>query len=108
LTADAAVVHNLRRRTIAWDRIAAVAVEPFMGAHRVVLYEMDGSRTRLRAPSTGFMAADPRFAEKVAVIGGWWLARRGPTPPGAPAPLWIPPREAALPERLRLRPSLTQ
>ena len=77
LTADAAVVHNLRRRTIAWDRIAAVTVEPFMSAHSVVLYETDGRRTRLRAPSTGFMAADPRFAGKVAVIHGWWMARRG-------------------------------
>jgi hypothetical protein len=108
LTADAAVVHNLRRRTITWDRIAAVAVEPFMGAHSVVLYETDGRRTRLRKPSTGFMAADPRFAEKVAVIHGWWMARRGPTRPGAPAPLWVPPHEAALPERLRLHASVTQ
>ncbi|MFH7340219.1 hypothetical protein [Streptomyces sp. KHY 26] len=77
LTPEAVVVHNLRRRTIPWSRVAEVAVEPFTGGRRVVLYETDGRRTPLRVPSSGFLSRDRRFDEKAAAIRGWWLAGGG-------------------------------
>ena len=53
LTAEAAIVHSLRRRTIAWDRIAAIQIERFMGSHRIVLYENSGRRPRCGCRSPG-------------------------------------------------------
>ncbi len=108
LTADAAIVHNLRRRTITWDRITAVRVERFLGSQRIVLYEMSGRRTPLRMPITGFMSRDPRFAEKTAVIQQWWIARRGVAPDGTAPFLWVDDREAPLPDRLHLRVAANQ
>ncbi|WP_159064505.1 hypothetical protein [Streptomyces olivochromogenes] len=77
LTSEAVVVHNLRRRTIPWANVAEVAVEPFTGGRRVVLYETDGRRTPLRMPSSGFLSRDRRFDDKVATIRSWWLANGG-------------------------------
>ncbi|MFJ8996019.1 hypothetical protein ACIRQH_37140 [Streptomyces sp. NPDC102279] len=85
LTPSAARVHNLRRRTIPWASVQSVRVEPIMGVRVVALYEADGRRTRLRAPTTGFLQWDRGFEEKFHVIGQWWLANRGsdwvPVPP---------------------------
>jgi len=75
LTPTEARVHNLRRRVIRWDDVRAVTVESLLGTRTVVLYE-DGRRTRLRAPSTGFLAWDRSFEAKYHVIGQWWLAHR--------------------------------
>jgi hypothetical protein len=75
LTPTEARVHNLRRRVIRWDDVRAVTTESLMGTRSVVLYE-DGRRTRLRAPSTDFLAWDRSFEEKYHVIGQWWLAHR--------------------------------
>jgi hypothetical protein len=77
LTPEAVVVHNLRRRTIPWTSVAEVAVEPFAGGRRVVLYETDGRRTPLRMPSSGFLSRDRRFDDKAATIRSWWLAHGG-------------------------------
>jgi hypothetical protein len=68
LTSEAAVVHNLRRRTIPWANVSEVAVERFAGGRRVVLYETGGRRTPLRMPSSGFLARDRRFDDKVETI----------------------------------------
>ncbi|MFH8388239.1 hypothetical protein [Streptomyces sp. NPDC018036] len=77
LTPEAAIVHNLRRRTIPWTDVAEVAVEPFSGGRRVVLYETDGHRTPLRMPNSAFLSRDRRFDEKAATIRDWWLAHGG-------------------------------
>lgn len=88
LTESTAIVHNLRRRTIQWPNVQAIRIEPFQGARTIVIYEAGGRRTRLRAPSTGFLNWDRRFEEKFHTIGRWWLDHRGPDwvpvpPPGA-------------------------
>jgi hypothetical protein len=76
LTAEAAIVHNVRRRTIPWNRVAAVKVENFSGGRRIVLYEADGRRTPLRMPSTGYRSRDRHFEEKAATIRDWWFTHR--------------------------------
>ncbi|KPI02346.1 hypothetical protein OK074_5347 [Actinobacteria bacterium OK074] len=86
LTPSAAVVHNFRRRTIPWADIQGIQIESILGARTVVLYEANGRRTRLRAPTTGFLAWDPGFEEKFHVIGGWWLEHRGPNWTPVPPP----------------------
>lgn len=88
LTPTAAVVHNIRRRTIPWTDVQAVRVEPYAGTRTVVIYEAGGRLTRLRAPITGVLAWDRGFEEKFHTIGRWWLDHRGPDwfpvpPPGA-------------------------
>ncbi|WP_245608054.1 hypothetical protein [Streptomyces hokutonensis] len=89
LTESAAVVRNLRRRTIPWADIQSIQIESIMGTRTVVLYEANGRRTRLRSPSTGFLAWDRRFEEKFHVIGQWWLTHRGPDwTPLPPRPAW--------------------
>jgi hypothetical protein len=78
LTPSAAIVHNLNRRVILWPDVQAVRVERFLSSRTVVLYEVDGRRTRLRAPLTGFLCWDRRFEEKFHTVGRWWLDHRGP------------------------------
>ncbi|MFJ4829468.1 hypothetical protein ACIP79_06015 [Streptomyces sp. NPDC088747] len=87
LTPSAAVVHNLRRRTIPWSDVQAIRVEPVLGTSTVVIYEVSGRRTRLRAPTTGFLAWDRGFDEKFDVLGRWRWDHRGPdwTPVPPPA-----------------------
>ncbi len=89
LTPSAAVVRNMRRRTIPWADIQGIQIESVMGTRMIVLYEANGRRTRLRAPSTGFLAWDRRFEEKFHVMGQWWLTHRGPDwTPAPPPPAW--------------------
>lgn len=91
LTPSAAVVHNLRRRTIPWADVRGIQTESFRGTTTIVLYETNGRFTRLRAPSTGLLARDRDFEEKLHVIGDWWLTHRGAdwnpvsVPPARPA-----------------------
>jgi hypothetical protein len=89
LTPSAAVVRNLRRRTIPWPDIQAIQVEPIMGIRSIVLYEANGRRTQLRAPTTGFLAWDRHFERKFHAIETWWLTHRGPDwTPIPPPPAW--------------------
>ncbi|WP_406124683.1 hypothetical protein [Streptomyces sp. NBC_00989] len=89
LTPSAAVVRNVRRRTIPWADIQAVRTESVLGVRSVVLYEADGRRTHLRAPTTGYLAWDRRFEEKFHTIGTWWQTHRGPDwTPIPPPPAW--------------------
>lgn len=88
LTPSAAIVHNLRRRTIPWSNVQAILIESLFGSRTVVIYEAGGRRTRLRAPITGFLSWDRSFEQKFLIIGRWWLDHRGPDwspvpPPGA-------------------------
>ncbi|MFE5406130.1 hypothetical protein ACFQ9Z_33170 [Streptomyces sp. NPDC056580] len=88
LTPSAAIVHNLRRRTIPWSSVQAIQIESLFGSRTVVIYEAGGRRTRLRAPITAFLNWDHSFEEKFHTIGRWWLDNRGPDwvpvpPPGA-------------------------
>ncbi|MFJ5900631.1 hypothetical protein ACIQFZ_35655 [Streptomyces sp. NPDC093064] len=88
LTQSAAIVHNLRRRTIPWSNVQAIRMGSLFGSRTVVIYEAGGRGTRLRAPITGFLSWDRRFEEKFHTIGRWWLDHRGPDwapvpPPGA-------------------------
>lgn len=82
LTPDEAIVHNLRRRRIAWRDVRTVQIERFSGTRIVVLYEANGRRTRLRAPMAGFLNRDNSFEEKFHVIGQWWV-RHGDFQAGA-------------------------
>ncbi|WP_157436071.1 hypothetical protein [Actinospica robiniae] len=77
LTPEGAIVRTLRRRQIAWRDVQYVQIQRFSGNRVVVLYEAGGRRTRLRAPSTGFLNWDKRFEEKADVIGRWWETHRG-------------------------------
>lgn len=88
LTPSAAIVHNLRRRTIPWSSVQAIQIESLFGSRTVVIYEAGGRRTRLRAPITAPLNWDRSFEEKFHTIGRWWLDHRGPDwvavpPPGA-------------------------
>lgn len=93
LTPSAAVVRNIRRRTIPWADIQAIRIESILGTKSIVLHEANGRSTRLRAPTTAFLAWDRRFEEKFHVIGTWWLTHRGPdwTPAPPPPAWWITP-----------------
>lgn len=93
LTPTAAVVHNLRRRTIPWSGIQGVQIESVLGTRSVVLYEAGGRRTVLRAPQTAFLSWDRHFEEKFHVVGEWWLSHRGPdwTPVPPPRTWWNTP-----------------
>ncbi|WP_234337092.1 hypothetical protein [Streptomyces xylophagus] len=93
LTPSAAVVRNIRRRSIPWADIQAIRIESILGTKSIVLHEANGRSTRLRAPTTAFLAWDRRFEEKFHVIGTWWLTHRGPdwTPAPPPPAWWIAP-----------------
>jgi hypothetical protein len=78
LTPTEARVYGLGTRVIRWSDVRAVEVEDRFGSRIVVLHEVN-RRTRLRAPSTGFLAWDKRFDEKFRTIEQWWLTHRGPT-----------------------------
>ena len=93
LTPSAAIVHNLRRRTVPWSNVQAIQVDSLFGSRTVVLYEAGGRRTRLRAPITGFLSVDRGFEEKFHTIGRWWLDHRGPdwTPVPPPGARWSGP-----------------
>jgi hypothetical protein len=97
LTASAAVVHGLRRRTVPWSDVQAVMIEPLLGSRTVVIHEAGGRRTRLRAPITGFLSWDSDFEEKFHTIGRWWLEHRGPdwVPVPPPWAWWIGPPASA-------------
>jgi hypothetical protein len=86
LTQSAAVVHHFRRRTIPWSEVQAIRIEFSQGRRTVVIYEANGRRTRLWAPTTGFLRWDRRFEEKFHAIGRWWLDHRGPDWTPVPAP----------------------
>ncbi|WP_326603982.1 hypothetical protein OG930_16555 [Streptomyces sp. NBC_01799] len=89
LTPSAARVHGFRSRTIPWASVQCIRIEKLGGSRIITLYEADGRRTRLRAPTTGFLQWDCRFEEKFHVIDQWWLAHRGAD--GVPAPpSWAP------------------
>jgi hypothetical protein len=105
LTPGAAIVHNLRRRTIPWTNVAYVAVEPSSGGRRIVLYETNGRRTALRAPSTAPLAWDRHFDTKAATIHHYW---RTHTDPAAINRQQTAPTPPALPSRLPLRRSIHQ
>jgi hypothetical protein len=70
-------VHNLRSRVIRWSDVRAVTTESLLGTRFVILHEAD-RRTRLRAPSTGFLSWDRGFDLKYQIIEQWWLTHRGP------------------------------
>ncbi|AVH56479.1 MULTISPECIES: hypothetical protein [Streptomyces] len=86
LTPSAAIVHNLRRRTIPWSNVQAIRIESFFGSRTVVIYEAGGRCTRMRAPITGFLSWDRSFEEKFHTIGRWWLDHRGPDWAPVPPP----------------------
>jgi hypothetical protein len=99
-------VHNLRRHTIRWADIQAIQVEGYLGSRAIVIYRTDGSRVRLRAPITGFLAWDRRFDEKFHTIGRWWLDHRGAGWAPGPQTAWAPRVSPA--DRPRLRPAVSQ
>jgi len=78
LTPEVIDVRNLRRRTIPWRRIQQIRVEPFLFTRTVVLYEYSGRRTRLRAPTTGFLSWDTHFEEKFHIVGRYWTEANAP------------------------------
>ena len=89
LTPSAAVVHNVRRRTIPWSDIQAVQRQSTMGVRTIVLHEANGRSTELRAPTTGFLSWDSRFEKKFHTIETWWQTHRGPTwTPIPPSQAW--------------------
>ncbi|MFJ9375284.1 hypothetical protein [Streptomyces sp. NPDC101455] len=93
LTPSAAVVHNLRRRTIPWADIQAIQVQSSAGIKSIVLHEANGRSTELRAPTTGFLSWDRHFQDKLHTIETWWQTHRGPdwTPIPPPAAWWNTP-----------------
>lgn len=107
LTPDEAIVHNLRRRRIAWRDIQTIQAERLFGNRIVVLYEASGRRTRLRAPLSGFLNWDRRFEEKFDAIGQRWSTHRGEAqvaagPQNSGRAGWAPPMPFSQPARIRL------
>lgn len=89
LTPSAAVVRNVRRRTIPWADIQAIQTESTLGTKSIVLHEANGHRTELRAPTTGFLSWDRHFDEKLHTMETWWQTHRGPDwTPIPPPPAW--------------------
>lgn len=76
-------VRGLRNRRIPWDRIVGIHIEKTVLGRRVVIYEADGRRTRLRAPLSGFLSWDRRFEEKFHAIERQWIAARSLEPSDA-------------------------
>ncbi|MFD9126936.1 hypothetical protein [Kitasatospora sp. NPDC059571] len=69
LTRRGVTVRGARRRTVDWDGIRDIRIE----GQSVALYRTDGGRMLLRAPHA---LLDRAFAEKVAVMDGWWRQYR--------------------------------
>ncbi|MFC6594398.1 hypothetical protein [Kitasatospora paranensis] len=69
LTPHRVVVHGSHRRAVDWHTIQDVRIE----GRSIALYQFNGKRTVLRAPHARF---DHDFAEKFAVIDGWWRHHR--------------------------------
>lgn len=77
LTPTHAVVRNIRRRSILWSDIAAVAPERTFGTRRVILWTTSGKRLALRAPVTDFLLGGrARYERDLRTIGQWWLDHR--------------------------------
>jgi hypothetical protein len=64
----------LRSRRIPWNQIVGIHIEKTLTGRRVVIYEYDGRRTRLRAPISVFLSRDRRFEEKFHTIERQWAA----------------------------------
>ncbi|WP_329119509.1 hypothetical protein [Streptomyces sp. NBC_01465] len=77
LTPTEVLVHSIRRRTIPLSDIRGINIEARMGVKTVVITDLHGRRTRLRAPLHGFLSPDSHFEQKFHTIGQWWLAHRG-------------------------------
>ena len=75
LTPEGVLVHNIRRRRLAWNLIEAVTEEPRFGSRRVVLWIEGGYRVPLRAPVMALPGVGRRrFEQDFHTIGRWWLA----------------------------------
>ncbi len=72
-------IHNLRRRSIAWNQVRWVGQEKFFFNNTIVVIDQQGHQTRLRAPITGPFWRDPLFDEKFQTIGRWYLQQRDAT-----------------------------
>lgn len=83
LTPEFIDVHGLRERRIPWNRIVGIHIEKTALGRRVVIYEYDGRRTRLRAPINAFLSWDKHFEEKFHTIERQWAAARSLEPSDA-------------------------
>ena len=77
LTPTALQVHNLHSRAIPWPDIASLSTQRILGTTTVIVSETSGTRTRLRAPTTGLLAWDRDFDAKYQTISAWHQALRG-------------------------------
>ncbi|MGW1070144.1 hypothetical protein ACWD4F_37280 [Streptomyces aureus] len=85
LTADHLAVRGPRPRTIPWDRIRGIAVEPYRGGRRTVVVEADGLRTPLPVPRVGRVLWDSEFEARVRTLRQWQHAHAGTDPSPAEA-----------------------
>ncbi len=76
LTKEHLIAHNIRRRTIPWNDVSYIKAETNLGQRTVVVTEVSGRQTRLRAPTTGAFAWDTRFEQKYRAIVDWYEAYR--------------------------------
>jgi hypothetical protein len=78
LSQSTAIVHNLRRRTIQWAEVQVIRIETVLGTRTVVIYEADGRRTSLRAPTTVFFPgiANSKRSSTTLAGGGWSTVER--------------------------------
>jgi hypothetical protein len=76
LTTEHLVAHNIRRRTIPWSDVSHIRAETNLGQRTVVVTDVSGRETRLRAPTTGAFAWDKRFDQKYVAIVDWYQAHR--------------------------------
>ena len=72
------VVHAVPSLVIPWDEVHEIEVENQMGIKTVVVHHGRAvrRRTRLSAPTTGFLGRDADFQEKVRVLRTYWAAHR--------------------------------
>jgi hypothetical protein len=88
ITPSKVIAHGTTRRTIPLIDIRLIRVENFMGSQTIVIHDVTGRRTRLRAPITGPLHRDREFWVKFHAIGRWWLDHGGAGPVDA---LPVPP-----------------
>ena len=78
---DGITVQGLRTQRLAWPEVAAIQPTSFLGDLRVQVVPVSGVPIRTYAPAASFLAPDPTFGAKLALMQQYPLEQRGCPPP---------------------------